>query len=72
MRLLKVLLLRSRIFQANSNLMSYEKCSLISVEAFMIAELSNYFKPKNTESQDQFCQDILRTGGDPLGSLNLA
>ena len=54
MRLSKVLLLRSRIFQTNSNLMSYEICSLIKVAALIIAELTNCLKLKNTESQDQF------------------
>ena len=71
MRLLKVLLLRSRIFPMNSNLMSYEKCSLIKVAALMIAELTNCLKLKSTESQAQVFQDMLRTQGDLSGGLNL-
>ncbi len=38
----------------------------------MIAESTNCLKLKNTESQAQVFQDILRTQGDLSGSLNLA
>ena len=51
--------------------MSYEKCSLAEVAALMIAELNYCLNLKNTESQAQVFEDILRTQGDLSGSLNL-